>query len=125
MIQIGQIWNVYVPFANEPESGKFRPAAIVGWSKFGLHQDELIWVVPITAHSDGGTSLIGEVLIEKFQNFGLPRKSWVRPRALYAVDKRIFPKDQPTLGTLDLNIMIEIYEEMGRMNHSNNEIVVL
>ncbi len=125
LIQIGQIWNLMYPYNSDLADGKERPAVIVGWSEFGSNEHETIWFVPITAHSDGGRVLNSEISIDNPSAFNLTKASWIQPRSIYSIDKKSFPRGVKPFGTLPIEIMISIYEEMAYVVNPNSQFVLI
>ncbi len=113
LIQLGQIWDLWFPFTDEPPNGKNRPAIIVGWSSFGPKEDEMIWFVPITSHSEGGQVRISEIPIENYSEYRLTKPSWIRPRNIFSISKNSFPRDSKPFGSISTDMLVKIYQEMA------------
>lgn len=123
IIQLGQIWDLWFPYTTEPPDGKSRPAVIVGWSNFGRNEDELIWFVPITSHSDGGKVRISEIPIEDYRIYNLSKPSWIRPRNIFSIAKSSFPRNTVPFGTIPTDMLLKIYEEMAMIVNPTDNFV--
>jgi hypothetical protein len=115
LIQVGQIWWIKFPYSDDPAKHKLRPAAIMGWSKFGPNEDGKILVAAISSHQ-GQTvkARHGEILINDHTLVGLSKPSYIRPRMLFSIDVSVIEGSNP-LGTLQTAELIQALEEIAEM----------
>lgn len=83
----GQIRYAQVPYTDDPAQRKWRPVVVVGWSKFGRGQDQVVLVVPITSFEGAPKPRDGDIVID-WQAAGLRKPSWVRARRLWGADPK-------------------------------------
>jgi|GEM_PF-5673980 len=114
IIQIGQIWTINYPYTSNPVEYKPRPGVIVGWTDFGPDEDELVWVVSITSHGDGGRSRKGEIKVENPDQFGLTEGSYIRARNIYSISTDLFPTSIGPIGTLSDELVVRILKEIAK-----------
>lgn len=85
----GQVRQAKVPYTDDPEQGKTRPVIVIGWSKFGYSEDDVVLVVPVTSFEGNPKVKNGDVELD-WQLCGLPKPSWARARRLWGADPRAF-----------------------------------
>ena len=115
VLKRGQVWRALVPFNDRPVKGKERPIIVIGWSKMGSDQDNVVLVVPVSSFSDGGEPREGDVEIAEQQLGGLNRASWARARRVWGADPVAFDQRRGATGTVTPDVMAKILIEIERM----------
>lgn len=114
--QRGQIWRVRVPYNDDPQTLKYRPVVVIGWSKFGADQDNVVLVVPVTSFGDGGGPKQGDVEIREQQLGGLSRSpSWARARRVWGADPKAFDRARGCTGEVTPAVMALILTEIEKL----------
>lgn len=115
LIHLGQIWWVNVPHTDSEAKLDRRPAAIVGWSQFFKNNDEIILVVPITSHGNGGQPRTVEIEIPEPEKYKLDSGSHIRARNIYSIHpSRLTKKDGP-LDTLSDDLISQTLQIISNL----------
>jgi len=111
----GEIWHAHVPYTDKPRQRKHRPVVILGVSKMGRNQDQVVLVVPITSFGDGGAAKEGDVELLDWARYGLSKRSWVRARRLWGADPRVLDKKRGSSGSVPADVVSAILLEIERL----------
>lgn len=112
----GQVWRAFVPFTDDPVQRKHRPVIVIGWSKLGSDQDNVVLVVPVTSFGDGGSPREGDVEIVDQQLGGFNKTPvWARARRVWGADPHAFDQQRGCTGTVTPEVMALILLEIERM----------
>jgi len=115
MIHLGQLWKVQIPHTDSENSGEKRPCVIVGWSSFNSGEDQVILVVPITSHGQGGHTRPGEIAIPEPEKHSLTPGSCVRARRVFSIHPSRLTRNEGPIDTLSNEIVIEILETIAKL----------
>ncbi len=114
-VQRGEIWHAHVPFTDDPDQRKHRPVVVLGFSRTGRNQDNVVLVVPVTSFGEGASPKEGDVELSDWANFGLKKPSWVRARRLWGADPRVFDQRRGPSGSVSSEVMSLILLEIQKL----------
>lgn len=114
-VKRGEIWRAYVPYTDAPNVTKRRPVLVLGWSKMGADQDNVVLVVPITSFGEGGQPREGDVEILNVTQCGLNKRSWARSRRLWGADPKVLDAAKGPRGPITNEAMSAILVEIERL----------
>lgn len=115
-IRRGEIWRVLVPFGGDAVGAKERPAAVVGWSKFGPNEDQQVLVVPIsTFGGDATKARNGDIRPANYAASRLSSGSFIRTRRLMALTPKAFQFSRGPIGMLDSRDIQAVLTELQRL----------
>lgn len=116
-VEVGQVWRADVPFNDEPNAGKYRPVLVLGYSRFGKDEDNVVLVVSITTHGGRGVGRGGDVPLsaQEATAAGLRSAGWVRARRLWGLDPRALDSDKGPTGFVSEDLMSDVLKEVQRL----------
>jgi hypothetical protein len=88
---------------------------VVGWSNFDRNADQVILIVPVTSHGQGGHTRPGEILISNPEAYSLTEGSFVRARRIFSIHPKRLSTAEGPIGTLSQEIMVEIIDEIAKL----------
>lgn len=115
VVQQGQIVWAKVPYNDDPEKGKHRPAVVLGSSPMSAGDDRVVLIAMITSFGDGGTPKLGDVELLDWSSLGLTKRSWVRARRLWGASPAAIKPPSGPIHRVDQITLGRIYQEINAM----------
>ncbi len=112
-VQQGQVVWAKVPYNDDPEKGKRRPAVVLGSSAMTYMDDRVVLLVMITSFGDGGSPKRGDIELLDWANLGLSKPSWVRARRLWGADPAAIQQPADPARCIDQFTLGRIYQEIN------------
>jgi len=112
----GQVWYTQFPFEDDLTKSKDRTCLIIGWSSFGLNDDQMIWVMPIFSFDgDSSKAKSNDILLDAFGIEFLKKGSYLRASRVAAVGPNNILKRDGYLGTVPVEVVNHAIDAMVKV----------